>query len=84
MDFAQQFAGVVLVFTLLGALAWFAKGRGLTFPVRPSRPRRMEVLQRLTLSPHHSLHLITVDGRTFLVGVSPNGCQLLENVKEQQ
>jgi flagellar biogenesis protein FliO len=38
----------------------------------------MEVLERLTLSPNHSLHLVAIDGRTMLVGISPSGCQLLE------
>ena len=29
MDFVQQFAGVILVFALLGALVWFAQGTQL-------------------------------------------------------
>jgi flagellar biosynthetic protein FliO len=75
MDLLQQLAGVVLVLALLGALALFGRRRG--FP-RSSQSRRMEVLERLTLSPNHSLHLVNVDGRTMLVGISPSGCQLLE------
>ena len=75
MDLLQQLAGVVLVLALLGALAWLGKRRGFS---RSSGPRRMEVLERLTLSPNHSLHLVAIDGRTMLVGISPSGCQLLE------
>jgi flagellar biosynthetic protein FliO len=75
MDLLQQLAGVVLVLAVLGVLALLGRRRGFS---RSSRPRRMEVLERLTLSPNHSLHLVTVDGRTMLVGISPSGCQLLE------
>lgn len=84
MDFVQQFAGVMLVFALLGALVWFAKGRSFALPVRSARPRRMAILERLAISPHHSLHLINVDGQTFLLGVSPNGCQILQDMKDQK
>ena len=81
MDFAQQIAFVIIVLALLAVALKMARDRGLakfTIPGRPSRTRRMEVLERLSLTPNHSLHLVTVDGRTVLVGVSPGGCQLLE------
>jgi flagellar biogenesis protein FliO len=41
------------------------------------RPR-LEVIDRLSLTPHHSLHLVRLADRTLLVGLSPNGCNLLE------
>jgi flagellar biogenesis protein FliO len=81
MDFAQQIAFVIIVLALLAVALKMARDRGLarfTIPGRPFRTRRMEVLERLSLTPNHSLHLVTVDGRTVLVGVSPSGCQLLE------
>lgn len=81
MDLAQQVIVVVIVLALLGALVKLARIRGwaqFPLPSRSSGPRRMAVLERLSLTPNHSLHLVTVDGRTFLVGVSPSGCQLLE------
>ena len=81
MDFAQQLAGVVLVLALLGALAYAGRRRGFH---SSSRTRRMEVVERLPLGPQHSLHLVNIDGRTLLVGVSPNGCQLLQNAGDQQ
>ena len=84
MEFVQQIAGVILVFGLLGVLVWFAKGRSFTLPVRSSRPRRMEILERLVLSPQHSVHLINVDGRTILIGVSPGSCQKLDDLKDQK
>jgi flagellar biosynthetic protein FliO len=81
MDLVQQLAGVVLVLALLGALALFGKRRGFR---SSSRPRRMEILERLPLSPQHSLHLVNIDGETVLVGVSPHGCQLLQGARERQ
>jgi flagellar biogenesis protein FliO len=81
MDFGQQITVVILVLALLGALVKIARVRGLAqfgITSRSGKARRMEVLERLSLTPQHSLHLVTVDGRTVLVGVSPGGCQLLE------
>jgi flagellar biogenesis protein FliO len=81
MDLAQQVIVVLLVLALLGALVKLARIRGwaqFALPSRSSAPRRMAVLERLNLTPSHSLHLVSVDGQTFLVGVSSSGCQLLE------
>jgi len=82
MDFAQQIAFVVIVLAVLAAALKVAKDRGYarftTLGRRPSHVSRMAVLERLSLTPNHSLHLVTVDGRTVLVGISPGGCQLLE------
>ncbi|MCL6507340.1 MAG: flagellar biosynthetic protein FliO [Bryobacteraceae bacterium] len=57
---------------------WRAPGRA-----RASGPRtRMERIERLMLSPQHSLHLVRVAGRALLVGVSPAGIQVLERIAE--
>jgi flagellar biogenesis protein FliO len=89
MDLFQQAAGVLIVFGALGAVVLIGKQRGLlhlALPVRsPGRPKRMQVMERLALTPNHSLHLVTIDDRTVLVGVSPGGCQLLDrNAPEAQ
>ncbi|HYP09260.1 MAG TPA: flagellar biosynthetic protein FliO [Bryobacteraceae bacterium] len=87
MDLFQQAAGVLIVLGALAAVLVIGKHRGLVMFGMPSRsagrPRRMQVLERLPLTPQHSLHLVTVDGRTVLVGVSPGGCQLLEKDSPQ-
>jgi flagellar biogenesis protein FliO len=83
MDLLQQVAGVLIVLGALGAIVMLGKHRGFmhcAVPVRSnSRPKRLQVLERLALTPQHSLHLVTLDGRTVLVAVSPGGCQLLQN-----
>lgn len=38
---------------------------------------QLERLDRLTLSPQHSIHLVRVAGRALLLGVSPAGIQVL-------
>ena len=41
-------------------------------------PRRMHVVERLPLTPQHSLHLVRIDGRLLVVASGPGGCSLLE------
>jgi len=48
-----------------------------------STGRRMQTIERLSLSPQHSLHLVTVDGRTVLIAVSPGGCAVVETEVRQ-
>jgi flagellar biogenesis protein FliO len=67
----------------MAAAGWLAGlGRAPT-RVRAARTRaRIERLERVVLSPQHSLHLVRVAGRALLVGVSPAGIQVLERIAE--
>jgi len=70
-----------LVLGLLGGSLWWLRSKGLaqfSRPVSGRRERRMQVIEKLSLSPGHSLHLIRVGDRTLLVASSPGGCALLE------
>jgi flagellar biogenesis protein FliO len=91
MEMFQQLFAVVAVLGALCIVVWAMKRKGwarapLFGPGGPFRgarnPRdshtRLEVLDRLVLTPHHSVHLIRLADRTLLVGLSPNGCNLLE------
>jgi hypothetical protein len=40
--------------------------------------KQLEAIDRLPLTPHHSLHLVRVEGRTVLIAVSPGGCALVD------
>jgi flagellar biogenesis protein FliO len=42
--------------------------------------RQMQAIERLPLTPQHSLHLVSVGGRTLLVAVSPGGCTVVDGV----
>jgi len=41
--------------------------------------RRLEMMERLPLTPQHSLHMVRVGGRELLIAVSPSGCSLLDS-----
>lgn len=83
MEISEQLLAVVLVLGLLAAALWVLKRKGL-IQTRLRRPRGsgeplLEVVDRLMLTPQHSVHLIRVADRTLLVGLSPGGCNLLES-----
>ena len=81
MDLAEQITMVLAVFGLLGTLLWFLKRRGVASlsvgSRRGGRERRVEVLERVPLTPQHALHLVRVSGRVLLIGTAPTGCTLL-------
>jgi flagellar biogenesis protein FliO len=84
MDAMQPVLAVLFVLGLLGGALYFLRAKGLArFNGKGfARPggRQMQALERLTLTPHHSLHLVSVDGRTLLVAVSPGGCTVVDTV----
>jgi flagellar biogenesis protein FliO len=57
-------------------------GAGLTLPRRGQG--RLERLERLSLSPQHSLNLVRVGDRELLIAVHAGGCTLLEAAPKAQ
>jgi flagellar protein FliO/FliZ len=87
MQLTEQLGMVLVVFALLGGLLWFVKRRGLAaFPMasfpknfgRSGSARRLEVLERIPLTPQHALHLVRVSDRTVLIATAPSACTLLD------
>jgi flagellar biosynthetic protein FliO len=82
MELTEQIAMILVVFALLGGLLWLFKKRGLAaFPVmrrRASGERRMEVLERVPLTPQHAIHLVRVSGKVVLIGTAPSSCTILD------
>ncbi len=83
MQLTEQIGMVLLVFALLGGLLWFARRRGMaSFPIaslrRSSNSKRLEVLERVPLTPQHALHLVRVADRTVLIATAPSSCTLLD------
>jgi flagellar biosynthetic protein FliO len=75
----QQFLAVFLVLALLLAALWLMRRKGfasMRLPLMRSAAgaRKMQVVERVTLSAQHSLHLVSLGGRLIVVGVSPGGC----------
>lgn len=81
MEMIPQFVAIVGVLGALFLAVWALKRKGWARISRPasSLDRRLEVVDRLVLTPHHSLHLVRMADRTLLIGLSPNGCNLLES-----
>lgn len=88
MELAEQIAMVLLVFTLLGGLLWVLRRRGLASLSlsgrRAGSVRRMEVLERVPLTPQHALHLVRISDKVLLIGTAPSACTLLNepSIKE--
>jgi len=85
VEIFEQLTMVFFVLALLGGMLWVFRNKGMaTFRVRKSSGggRQLEVVERLPLTPSHSVHLIRVGNRTLLIGVAPGGCTLLEKSDE--
>jgi flagellar biosynthetic protein FliO len=81
MEMFQQLFAVVGVLGALLIAVWAMKRRGwvrMTTRAARDSSARLEVVDRLVLTPHHSVHLIRLADRTLLIGLSPQGCNLLE------
>ena len=82
MEAIQQAFTVLLVLGLLGGTLYWLRSRGMTqfggkgFSRGPQR--LMRSVERLSLTPHHSLHLVSMGDRLLLIAVSPGGCSILD------
>ena len=79
MDAIRQILGVAAVFGLLGAALWISWRRPswkIGFTAR-GRTRSMEVIDRLALTSHHSLHLVKVNGHEVMIATYRHGCAIV-------
>jgi flagellar biogenesis protein FliO len=80
MDLLPQLAAVALVLALLGAALWLLQRNRLSSLIslspRRAGPRQLEVVERVALSPQHSLALVRVNGAMVLVGTGPGVCEI--------
>jgi flagellar biogenesis protein FliO len=83
MEAIQQVVAVLFVLGLLaGTLYWLRAKGAASFAGRGfgrQANRQMQSIERLPLTAQHSLHLVSVAGRTLLIAVSPGGCSLLDS-----
>jgi len=77
METMREIAALVAVLALVGAAGWVFGRRAGAAP--GAGVRRLERLEKLLLSPQHTLHLIRLEERILLVASFPNGCTLLES-----
>lgn len=83
MDVFEQISMALAVLALLGGMLWALRRKGLaSFRFKAGRSghdRSLQLVERLALTPNHSLHLVRVADRTLLIGVAPGACTLLES-----
>jgi hypothetical protein len=85
MDVLRQVLSVLLVFSLLGALLWALRRSGRLsfqgFAVARKRvlgnTKSMVAMERLALTPQHTLHIVLIHGREVLVATHPQGCSVV-------
>lgn len=79
VQLVQQIVAILLVLGLLVGTLTLLRKRGLAqfsprLHLRSSRSKEIQVIERVSLSPQHSLHLVNVRDDLFLIGTSPTGC----------
>jgi flagellar biogenesis protein FliO len=82
MDPLNNVAAVAIVLALLGTFVAVVRSRGARVRLPWMRPgdvsQTMQVMERVALSPQHTLCLVRVGGRSVLISTSPSSCQILE------
>jgi flagellar biogenesis protein FliO len=89
MDVLRQVFSVLLVFSLLGAVLWALRrggrvsfqgliGRGLARKRGLTNTRAIVAVERLVLTPQHTLHVVRVNGRELILATHPQGCTLVD------
>jgi len=70
---------------LLGCALLLLKRRGMAaigaikLPgMQAAGPRRLEVIERVSLGPHHALHLVRTGDRCVLIATTPSTCHLMD------
>jgi len=81
MELLQQGLALAAVFGLLGTALWFVKTRQSP-NLRIRGERRIQVIERVALTPHHTLCLVKVGERLVMIGTAPSSCQLIETVED--
>jgi flagellar biosynthetic protein FliO len=80
----QQLMAVVLVLGLLFGALWLLRRKSLSgfalLPKQAGGVRQLRVIERVSLSPQHSVHLVQVADTLLVVGVSPAGCNSLASL----
>ena len=78
METIREALSVLAVLGLLAGALWLMRGRGLaSFRTLGREKKSLESIERLSLTPQHSLHLVRVGDRELVVATHPQGCGLL-------
>jgi flagellar biogenesis protein FliO len=77
----QQFLTVIFVLVSLWGAVWYFRRKGFAVRGAPLLGRKqkhlIEQVDRMRLTPQHSIYLLCVEGHKLLVGVHPQGITVL-------
>ena len=82
----EQTLAIAFVLALLIGALWLLRRKGLAtagfaLSRRAGASRRIELVERISLTPQHSLHLVRIEDRLVLIGVSPSSCAQLDSFR---
>ena len=78
MEWTTQIAAAGAVLALLFTTLGWLRRRGMaSVALKGSSKRQLQAVDRLRLSPQHTLHLVKLRDTVLLVASSPSGCTLL-------
>jgi flagellar biogenesis protein FliO len=82
MDAARQVLSVLFVLVLLGAALWALRRgavplQGVFARRTQAKTKSLQLIERVVLTPQHSLHLVQASGREWLLATHPQGCTVV-------
>lgn len=81
MDLIRESLGITIVFALLWAVLWLLKKKGAVrvgmLVNRPGGGKCIEVIDKLRLTPQHSVHVVRVADREIVLGLHASGFTIL-------
>jgi Flagellar biosynthesis protein, FliO len=86
MDTARQILGVGFVLSLLAGAYWALRRgitplRGLLANTRLGRRESLRVVERVSLTPQHSAHILRAGAREWVLITHPRGCTVIGRVQ---
>ena len=96
----RQILGLFVVFSLLGLTVWKLRGSrkpirwgenffkkaiwGKALNKGLAKQRALETIERLALTPQHTLYVLRLRDRELLVVTHPQGCTLLDTTRARE
>ena len=73
----RQILSLLIVFSLLGWTVWKLGRTRLSLPLKRGKVKTLHSVERLMLTPQHTLHLLEFGGQQVLIATHPHGVTLL-------
>lgn len=80
MEALRQVAALVFVFGLLGVALWWLRGKKMIAFGAARKASKLEIVDRIRLTPQHSIHVVRIGKRDLVIAVHGSGCTLLETL----